>query len=81
MASHGYTQYIHPVDRDLWRDDEIKFTKWKLTSHDGFSIDHRGSPASWEKILSRIFGRPYEYFVISWNWEDGKDKKKHYQWE
>jgi len=79
IASHGYTQYIHPVDRELWRDDEIRFTKWKLKSS-GFEIDHRGKPTSWEYFFRKLFGNPYEYLVVKWSWTTVKDKR-HFQWD
>lgn len=79
MASHGYTQYIHPIDRGLWRDDEISFTKWKLKSN-GFNIDHRGRPSTWSHLIQKIFGNPEEYLVVKWAWTNTKDKR-HFQWD
>ena len=79
IATHGYTQYILPIDRVLWRDDEISFTKWKLVSA-GFKVDHRGQPSSWEHLFSKLFDRPYEYLVISWSWNSEKPKR-HFQWD
>lgn len=80
IASYGYTQYIHPIDRGLWRDDEISFTKWKLNSK-GFDVEHRGDPVSWEHFFSKLFGKPQEYLVVSWNWNTSSKKDRHYQWD
>lgn len=79
IATHGYTQYIHPIDRGLWRDDEISFAKWKLISN-GFSVDHNGRPTSWEHFFAKLFGNPQEYLIISWDWGSSKTKK-HFQWD
>lgn len=70
FAKNGKMRFIHPIDRELWDDPEIDYTKWKLET-EGFKVTHKYH--TWVGQLIAAFTSHTEIFIIDWNVDINED--------
>lgn len=67
FAKSGKTLYIHPIDRELWNNEEIEYTKWKLRER-GFTCKHK----YFSKLSDffRYITDNHEQLIVDWQWQE-----------